>query len=263
MIDYHNPNKWLILQYRPGTAGKLFCSALMTIDCIAHWDSSVEFGKISFKEWVDKQWLHKQNNQWLLYEPLHNWDLRFFGRMYPRGHNITLTEFSNLTETHASNYFKQIWKSNKLILDFIHQEHLPIWWQNVRTIKLDAANNCPVHRNFLLEKLYLYNKDTGIGTYMFDHPGNFDSNTKLFKNKFEFGPFLTEEEWYNYIWENDFRLNFKMSNPDFLLTDLLKFETFNLCIESIANTLQSSHNYHDLKYLWKVWINKNIDLIPN
>ena len=214
MIDFNDPGRWVILQYRPGTGGKFLCACLMTIDRIAHWDARVENKEITFKDWVDTQWLQPEQSKWIAYEPLHDWHTTFFSRTFPRGNNISLDEYNQSMNTAASPYLKQLWAGDHLILDFINKETFPSWWQNSYHITLDATPNCPQHKRFLLSKIYPYNPITKIGTSMMDKPldENKYQNARVFANQYEFGPFESEDEWYNYIWKTDFRLNFKLNN---------------------------------------------------
>jgi hypothetical protein len=259
MIDYDDPKKWLILQYRPGAGGKFLASCLMTLECVAHWDIRVEHGKMSYQDWVDTQWNYPDTTKWLAFEPLYSWDTIFFSRTFPRGSEINKEQYNDLMNQQSSDYFKQVWASNKLVLDFLVKETAPWWWADAKRFKLNALPNCPIHKKFLIDKLYPYDHTTGIGTSMMDKPmdENKYQNARVYNNQFEFGPFLSEDEWYNYIWKTDFRLNFNIDSPDILLNDLLSWQNLSKFITQAAKDLNTNVNYQDLRYVFDYWMKKN------
>lgn len=265
VIDYNNPNRWIILQYRPGSGGKFLSAALMSLDRVAHWDRRVEQGELSFEEWAATQWQwqHTEHHKWLAYEPLHEWDIRFFSRTFARGEDLSLSEYNKLISETASEYFKQVWQSDKLILDFIHKPTLPLWWEDSYCIKLDAIQECSIYRKLLLSKIYPYNQETGMGMFMMDHPfpENASPNARIYKNQYEFGPFETEDKWYQHIWENDTRLNFKIEQPDIMLDDLLNFDRLEKYVMQVATDLNSSYNPKNLRCVWDVWMEQNKNLL--
>ncbi len=259
MNTYDDQSRWLILQYRPGTGGKFLCACLMTLECVAHWDPRVEYGEISYKEWVNTQWNFSDQTKWIAFEPLHSWDLTFFSRTFPRGEEFSLTEFDSLVDQQSSQYFREVWKSNKLVLDFLNKQSVPKWWANAKKIKLDALSASPYHRQFLLGKIYPYDKSTGVGTVMMDKPldENKYQNARVFKNPYEFGPFSTEEDWYNFIWSTDFRLNFNINDPDVLLEDLISWDSLLTFMQTLEKNLNTKLNIQDLNYVFEYWIQKN------
>jgi len=265
MTNYNDPSKWIILQYRPCTGGKFLCAALMTIDAVAHWCESVENKVETYVAWTHRQWQHNSTHYWLAHEPLHEWNLRFFSRTFPRGEDVTLADYNHLVETSASSYFKKVWNSDKLVLDFIHKSSIPAWWQQSYIIKLDAKQNCPLHKRLLLSKIYPYDADTGMGMFMMDHPfpQNPSANARIYNNPYKFGPFDNEDHWYEFIWQSDPRLNFSIDDPDLYLDDLLVFDKLENFIAATAHNLNSRYNPDDLKLVWDVWINKNKNILQN
>lgn len=264
MVNYHNPGRWVIVQYRPGSGGKFLSAALMTIDKIAHWDPRVEYNQISYQDWVNEQWQHQQSDRWIAYEPLHKWDIRFFSRTWPRGENLSVEQYNDLL-VNSSQYFKDVWHSGKLVLDFLNKAYVPEWWRDSCILRLDAKINCPIHRQLLLSKIYPFDSNTRIGTFMMDHPlpENPSPNARIYNNQYEFGPFVDQDAWYEYIWKEDFRLNFKMQDPTMLLNDLLDFETLERYIQQISTNLNSSYNSDNLKYVWNVWIRKHETILQS
>lgn len=257
MLNFLQPHRWLVLQYRPGSGGKFVSACLQTIQCIAHWDPMVEHGEISFIDWVNQQWTHKTADKWIAYEPLHVWETTFFSRTYARGNDLTLSEYNRLMNDQASSYLKEILMGEKLILDYMCRPSMPIWWEQANILKLDAPSDCEIYKNFLLNKIYPYDSITKKGVVMLDKPldDNKYQNARLYNNQFEFGPFESADEWYHYIRFNDFKLNFPIENPDMFTKDLLDYSKVELFISQVASQFNSVFNKDDLKYLHEYWIN--------
>jgi hypothetical protein len=257
MINYFQPDRWLIVQYRPGSGGKFLLCALQTIEAVAHWDPRVEHNEITFIEWVNQQWLHRGSDKWIAYEPLHIWDTTFFSRTYPRGNDIGLKEYQLAMDRCANPYLKEILLGNKLILDYNCKTELPIWWRDSTILTLDAPIDCPIYQNFLLNKIYPYDEKSKMGTIMLDKPldDNRYQNAKVYNNQYVFGPFNSAAEWYSHVRNTDFRLNFNISNPTILTKDLLEYNLVEQYITQIANRLNSSFNENNLKYLHNYWLN--------
>jgi hypothetical protein len=264
MVNYIDPKKWVILQYRPGTGGKFLCAALLTIERIAHWDSRVEHSDITFQDWVNEQWTHTNDFKWIAHEPLHQWDIRFFSRTWPRGENLSLEDFQTQMNA-SSDYFKEVWKSDKLVLDFLNKSHVPQWWRDSHISRLDARPGCEIHKKLLLSKIYPYDASTKVGMFMMDHPlpENPSPNARVYKNPYEFGPFESQDDWYKHIWSTDFRLNFSMPKSDILLDDLLNFGYVNQFVKATAKKLNSTYNQPNLEYLWQHWIKKHENILKS
>lgn len=259
MIDFDHPERWIILQYRPGSGGKFFCACLMTIDRITHWDPRVQHREITYQQWVRQQWTHPATEKWLAFEPMHKWHTRFFSRTFPRGNDISIQEYNKLMNQCASDYLRSVWHGNQLILDFVNQPNIPSWWQDSHQIQLDARRDCKMYKKFLLGKLYPFDPESKKGTVILDKglAEERQDNAWLYENQCEFGPFDHEDQWYKFILENDFRLNFQLHNVDVWLTDLLDYDILLQKISAIAEDLASSFRSNDLEFVWKHWIEKN------
>ena len=118
----------------------------------------------------------------------------------------------------------------------------------------------------LLSKIYPYNPKDKSGMFMMDHPGGEDisrsANAAIYKNKYKYENIQSEQQWYEFIWSTDQRLNFEINNADLYLDDLFYFSKVNNFIKLTSQRLNSNYNKEHLKYIWDVWINKNIDLLP-
>lgn len=258
MINFLDPSRWIILRYRPGSGGKFLCACLMTIDKISHWDSRVEYGQMTYRQWVDTQWQCQEITKWVAFEPLHDWDTTFFSRTFPRGNGISLEDYNISMNQTSSEYLKTVWQSEKILLDFMHKQKFPRWWQESYHITLDARKNCDIHKKFLLSKIYPWDPETGMGTSMMDKPldENKYQNARVFANQYEWGPFANIDAWYEHIWTNDHRLNFDLPDADLLLDDLLDYQRLKSYIEKTASALNSQYNSTDLEYVYVYWMEK-------
>lgn len=247
--------KWVILIYRPGSGGKFLCSCLLTIDRIAHWDQRVEQGDKSWNQWVDELW--KDTDNWFDTEPLHSWDMKFFSRQFPRNIQMTTNEFKEKLELNSSDYLKQIYYSDKLILDFYHQEQIPEWWSDSYFLRLDADLSKTIYKKMLLSKNYKWDESSKLGIICADKP---HVSTK-FTNQWKFGPFKNQDHWFDYITTTDSRLNFKISKPDITLDQLIDFDCLKQFIEKVSNDLESTFNEENLKALHSKWTSQNSKLL--
>jgi hypothetical protein len=78
-------------------------------------------------------------------------------------------------------------------------------------------------------------------------------NARVFANPYEFGPFDSEDEWYDYIWKTDFRLNFNLNHSNLLFNDLLDYAQLRAYISKVATDLDSSFDESNLDYLFDYW----------
>jgi hypothetical protein len=257
-MTYLNPNKWMIVNYRPGTGGKFLCLALTTIEKIAHWNPDVEFQNLSWENYIKNLWNPDNKELWLASEPITCWDLTFFSRTMPRGEELSLSEFDDLCQIQSSQYFKEIWESDKIILDFLNKKVVPDWWKQSKIIKLDANINDPGFKKRLLKKIYIWDEVTKMGHTMMDKPMPEQKyqNAAFFKNKWKHGPFSSKEEWIDWVVENDTRVNFTISNPDIVMHDLLDFQKIYFFLKEIANSIGSTVDYEKLKVLHEYWITR-------
>ena len=265
MINYLNKDKWLILRYRPGSGGKFLSCCLLTINNVAHWDQRVEYNTLSFVDWVDTLW--NDSNIWFISEPMHEWNTTFFSRTFPRGNDLSLDDYNIQMNEHTTEYFNYVWKSNKLILDVYHRTDLPGWWQGSKNINLDARRNCPIHKKMLLAKLYPFNEQTNIGVSLMDKPLDYNTNNSTqyesninaikYCNQWEFGPFENKDQWYQQIWDNDFRINFPIGHVDFYLDQLFDFDQLNKFIATVASDLNSEYDKDNLQYIHNFWLDKS------
>ncbi len=264
MINFNNPSKWVILRYRPASGGKFLCSCLLTINKIAHWDKRVQSGKLSFQSWVDGLW---NDGPWIVAEPMHDWGNTFFSRTFPRGNDITVEEYNIQMNANATDYAKEIWDSELLLLDFINKKEFPNWWKDSFHLSLDADVTSRTYRQLLLTKLFPYDFENKLGYSLMDKPINYSSTNKTlvesninatkYSNPWQFKSFDSEDDWYKHVLEHDFRINFDLDQPNIYLEQLLDFTHVEEFISKVAIDLNSSYNKEDLQYIHNFWLDKN------
>ena len=247
--------KWVILIYRPGTGGKFLCSCLLTIERIAHWDQQVEQSTKSWNQWIDELW--KDTDNWFDTEPLHCWDTKFFSRQFPRNIDMTENEFNEKLILHSSDYLKKIYNSDKLILDFYHQEQIPTWWSDSYILRLDADSSKELYKKMLLSKNYIWEESSKLGIICADKP----HVSTEFTNQWKFGPFENKDCWFDYITTTDSRLNFKIDKPDITLDQLVDFNCLKQFIETVSINLESTFSEENLKALHSKWMLQNNKLL--
>jgi hypothetical protein len=248
----NNPEKWLILQYDVGAGGKFLATALTTIDAIAYWSPDVEFGRKPFAEWLDTQWTATNNENWLDTEPLPTWNqsLNFFSRSLPRGNDLTLKEFNTHINNVNDSYFKYVWE-NKILVDFIHQVELPVWWQNSKIVRLLADVRDPTYQQSLLHKVLPFND--GIGICNLDKPNDVNPNMAKFNNQWKYTNFASANEWLDYMLETDSRFSSVSQHyrdADLMFNDLSNRTKLFDFVHSVAEYYNSTVDVNNLEILF-------------
>jgi hypothetical protein len=253
----------MILQFRPGSGGKMLLLCLMTIDQIAHWDPDVEKGNISHVQSLEKYWNSHTIGGWVQTEPVVQWNKNFYSRVYSRGDEITADEYNHLMNIDADSYFRECWSSNKIMLDYLHKSFLPIWYQGSRLLKLDAEWEDPCYREILLSKLYYWDSVSRKGISLLDHPDYQPSvnNVIKFNNQIEFGPFDNSDQWLEFVKESYPLFKFSIDSPDLMMSDLFYFDRVEHFIQSVANSINGKFDIDVLKATHNHWITKQEEFI--
>jgi hypothetical protein len=262
MINYADPSRWVILQYKPGCGGKFLATAYSCIDRVASWDFAYQSGKISWMDHVNSLWNINEQNRWIDKEPQQPWGLPFFSRSMARGSNLSLSKFNSLADSQASEYFYEIWKQDLMLVDYYHRPELPVWWQQATVVKIDTDIHDPLWHQILLEKVCVWNEQEKTGTNSLDKPWSNECNEAKYNNQWRFADFEDKKSWLNWIINNDYRLNFQLDNPDIYLKDLFDFDCLNNHVKKLAKKLHSQYNVDNLGYLHNHWVGKhNIDIL--
>jgi len=251
MIQYSDPQRWLVVQFRPGSAGKLLTVALQTIDRVAPWHTP-------FRPWVRTLW-RNSTDTWLRNEPYHQWGTDFFSRTMPRGNHVTSQEFDRLCDQQATERLRKVWASDQLVIDYYHRSELPAWWQAAHVVRLDADHQNPRYRHMVLDKLFPWNSHTQTGVCQFDNPAMTRADhpiARQFQNQYRYDQFRSEDEWYNFALE-DPRMSFEIPTPKYDLEQIVSQQGLHQTVADVAQQLQSDYNRDDLDLVWQRWSTAN------
>lgn len=257
MINYADPHRWLVIQYKPGCGGKFLATAYSTIDCVASWQPAYQSGKISWTDYIDSLWNYNKETDWMDCEPQEPWGLSFFSRSVPRGKNLSVNDFNTLASTHGSEYFFDVYNQGLIFVDFYHSASLPDWWKSAYVTKLDADMQDPLWHKQLLQKVCVWDEKQKLGMKIIDKPWTEDCMEAKFDNKWRFDNFSDKQSWLNWAIQSDNRLNFELPHPDIYLNDLFDFNCLNNHVKKIAQTLKSQYNIDNLRYLYDHWVGKH------
>lgn len=263
MINYVDPSRWIVLQFRPGSGGKILILCLMVIDQIAHWDPDVEKGNISHVQSLKKYWNSNDVGGWVSSEPVVHWHQDFYSRVYPRGDEIAADEYNHLMNANSLDYFKDCWASGKIMVDCIHKSKIPSWHQGSKILKLGVDWNNLRYRNTLLSKLYHWDPISRKGTSLLDHPNYQPSvnNLRKFNNQFEFGPFDNSDQWLEFVKTQYPSLQCQIDSPDLMMDDLFYFDRVEHLIQSVADSINGKFDTDVLKATHDYWISKQEEFI--
>ena len=210
----NNP-QFLIARYANGSAGKFFLTLLMSSKSVAHFDPDVEQNKsnITCLDYIRSHFVTDVDN-WLRYEPKHSdaWNLHQISSNYPRGDNLTASEFLKICKQDATQHF---WNSvdNKKLIPFVwnklavpeffkHSKFITIiidpdavkWFHRARWYKQFGTLGSAIHikeqdPSYNSSKLKMYYDQFGAKHLVDQHPYTFikeniinDPKKKLFQN---------------------------------------------------------------------------------
>jgi hypothetical protein len=211
---------------------------------------------MSFASFVQGLWQPQSKDLWLANEPITDWDLTFFSRTMPRGEHLSIDGFNLACHQHSSDYFREIWKSGKIVLDFLNKGKIPAWWERSKIVSLDADISDSEYRQRLLDKLYPWDPVTHMGLCMMDKPMPEQKyhNAILFDNQWQHGPFETSDHWLDWVIANDARINFTMHSPATItMDDLVDYHKVRSLIAEVARDLNSDFEENDLRFLHEYW----------
>jgi hypothetical protein len=113
----YNP-QFLVTRYANGSAGKFFLTLLMSSKSVAHFDPDIEQNKTvtACVNYVQSHFVPNIGD-WLKHEPKHSdaWNLHQISSNYPRGNDLTTTEFLKISKQDATQHFWSSVASKKLI----------------------------------------------------------------------------------------------------------------------------------------------------
>lgn len=247
-----NLPKYLIIRFAPGAAGNMLSSLLQCSPEVAHWDESQQ--KIKPKnQWLNyfQQVFPTDIDKWLYHEPIGRlkWGTRdIFSAKYPRGNELSVTEFLKLEQIHCNKYYHQQKSIGNYLPVFWHKECLPAYFENsfAILIRIDSGSlrwfdHAVYHKH---HKIVQANRDGVLVQLLENRP---DIVIKQFKYNAEF-----EKRWPTFrnfvrerISKNPFRSQYQHpeSMPRWHIPDLMVNLSELLCKDKILNVYSKTCDF--------------------
>lgn len=263
-MNNYATDQWLITQFPCGAGGKFVCSLLFLFDQVEHWAGIQDPAQqlLHYEQMVSRPvpWLNK--------EPNTAWDLTFFSRSYDRGNSISIDQFNQLTEQHASEHFRSAWSSGKIIVDHWHKPVRPVFWQQARSVVVNP-NNIDLLKHLMMTKLFEVDRPRGVFVDLLDAPSaqvstQNQQHQQQYHTPYEFefddfDSFLTQhldsKTWYN-TWQKPYSENYTW-NID--ITDLVDWTQLIQRWEMIEQSFGQTIDRTLLKRFHQIWL-KNSNL---
>ena len=162
-------NKWLLIRYAPGSAGRMLASLLSTHPEIASWNNTDYDDLLWFKNCYPGNF-----DKWMVDEPYDSWKLnQYISAKYPRGDNL-----DSLPITLPQMWLPFVW----------HKEYVAKFMTNYFTIniELDPPSHRWYHKSRWKKNFRCKKTATGYTVYNLSHAPN--PNIQLqqkFDNQYE------------------------------------------------------------------------------
>jgi hypothetical protein len=167
-----NP-KFLIIRFPPGAAGRFLGTMLMGSKDVAHFNENANTTeeKLNYLE----QCFKKDLSQWLKHEPSDKmaWGIDFVSNKYPRGDDLTVEQFTTLTQEKCTEWYHKCVTNNKRITIFWHKNYIPNFYKGeCISILIDKKSTRWYHRSRWFkhygmkdEKIHLKENDPNCHRY--------------------------------------------------------------------------------------------------
>jgi hypothetical protein len=140
-------SNFIIIRFAPGAAGRFLSTMLMGSDDVAHYDPNcktieekLNYLKNSFTQDLDR---------WILIEPSDKlaWGITFVSNKYPRGDDLSITQFESLSKIHCTPwYFENIALGKKIIIPW-NKSNIPSFYKGTSiSIIIDKPSRRWFHR---------------------------------------------------------------------------------------------------------------------
>jgi len=260
-MDY-DTQQWLIFNFINGAGGKFLANCFFQFDQVANWYQD----GLSKKQRAEKyiQLLDVPNDNWLFKEPDQPWGLTFFSRTYPRGRHMDIEEWNRCFENCSTEYFKNCWDNNKIIVDYYHQGIRPTFWSKARWITIQV-DDVELYKSLLFTKVYNYNKHTKTMVNQMEDPNFGTTSNRFFKKKFQnawhwenihdIDQFMIEEiktkpwhqSWQNIVYPNQDIIN---------LSDLFDFEKLKQFLSKYQTVFNEQLDFENIKQMQESWVSQ-------
>jgi hypothetical protein len=192
------PN-FVIVRFAPGAAGRFLITMLMGSDDVAHYDSNCK----TIKEKLNylKTSFTKDLDRWLLTEPSDKlaWGITFVSNKYPRGNNLSISEFEALSKEHCTPwYFENVALGKKIIIPW-NKSAIPVFYKGASiSIIIDKPSKRWFHRAHWIKhyglingKIHLKENDPAV------HRAPLDKIVRQFNN-----PIYSNEKFISFVKKN-------------------------------------------------------------
>lgn len=147
MISQRNPH-FLLIRFAPGSAGRFLATMLMGSDSIAHFDPKV----LTLADKIDyiKCSFTKDLASWLKTEPNDKeaWNINFVSNKYPRGQDLTVEQFTELSQQHCTSHYHRSVAEGKIIIIPWNKLNIPSFYEgDLVSIFLDQKSRRWFHRS--------------------------------------------------------------------------------------------------------------------
>jgi hypothetical protein len=155
----YNTDQWIIMNYPVGAGGKFLTACFFQFRRVAHWAKKPLTVEESV-DWYCKSLPNGPHDLWSTGEIDTPWVIPV-SRQWPRGENLSESEFDSQLSTTGGQYFDQCWQEGKFIVDFWHKTKRPPWWTNAHWITI-VVDDMPLYKKLLFSKLFEYQADKKI-----------------------------------------------------------------------------------------------------
>lgn len=193
---------FLLIRFAEGSAGSFLMSVLAASESVWHWDKETQDNKTEDLSFQYIQKTFKPDFEfWILRDPKpqNDYNLHFISTKYPRGNELSLSNFKENCARDASKHFFQGQSSGKHIALPWHKIDVPSFLEDplVVTIKIDQPSLRWYHRSLWRKKFGIKN---GMIHIKADDPVYNPARAEYFA-KFN-NPYLINQSVFSFVKEN-------------------------------------------------------------
>jgi hypothetical protein len=238
----------------------------MASKSVAHYEADIEQNKTDEKclDYIHRKYTTVVHD-WLKFEPnpVDAWNLHFVSSKYPRGDDLTIDQFTELTQVNATEHFWNSQDRGRLIGLCWHKNSVTDYTQDAKNIliEVDPPSEKWLHR----ANWYKHHAVERNQIHLLVHDPAYNPAMSQYHAQFN-NPVYVNERPFSFIRQNIVNCPFKkqFKNPDnfrhipnleiIRLSDLLNEQTFVLAVDQIVKRfsldpidtefLQSAHRYY-------------------
>lgn len=256
----------LIVRYPNGAGGKFLITCLFLFKHIAHWDKDVQHGKVNHWDWFQSTW-PQDISQWTVVEPNHPWNTNFFSRRLSRNNDLTSTQYNNLIDENASDYFFESWHQGRKIVDHFHKKIRTDFQHDSEIIDINLVNqhSIELYKEMIKQKLWLWDDASKVATSTLDHPDFAHDATSRqhrlqFNNQYLITGYNSYDEFFdNYLAKQEFIKPFMLTSTDTAsilsinFADLYEFDRLVAGLEQLEQHYNQPIDKDILKKMHVLW----------